>query len=108
MMSVSPPGHSGPTGNRTQISGTPGRRLSRWTIGPDQQWTAGDSNPDPRPATAVSFRWTSSPLWRRPGRVVVSRSETIPAAERAGHVLGLLTHLMSKVRPGLEPGLPPY
>lgn len=58
---------SGPTGNRTRISATPGRRrpVGPWalpSITDSIEWTAGESNPDLRRAMPVSSRWTSSPF----------------------------------------------
>ncbi len=79
------PNFSGLTGNRT-------RRISnghRSDCQPDVfpldyepvsfHWTAGESNPDFLIASQASFRWTSSPFVRD-----------------------------EEVRPGFEPGLPPY
>ena len=72
---------SGPTGNRTRISATARAVSSRWTMSPSLcQWTAGESNPDRLVASQASSRWTSSPCcW-----------------------------FTREVRPGIEPGLPPY
>ena len=61
---------SGPTGSRTRISATPGRRrpLGPWALQSlclrSAQWTAGESNPDLRRAMPASSRWTSSPYAR--------------------------------------------
>ena len=85
---------SGPTGSRTRISATPGRRRPAWTMGPSEslpaaQWTAGESNPDLRRAMPASSRWTSSPL-------------------NDGCNCDLATDVHTKVRPRIELGPPPY
>ena len=69
----------GPTENRTRISATLGRRLSRWTMSPFAfSGPAGESNPDLLVAGQASSRWTSRPCF------------------------------LSEVRLGIEPSLPPY
>src|SRR5205814_3779161 len=81
-----------------------------FTIGANQknfQWTHRESNPDFQSAGLVSSRWTMSPStleWT--GRGVEPRS----SACRAG-VFPLdqpPESFTQKVRPGIEPGLPPY
>ena len=69
------------------------------------QWTHRESNPDFRHARAVSSRWTMSPLRSvdRPGsRTPISwlQARRLP--------VGRAAHVLSEVRPGIEPGLPPY
>ncbi len=56
---------SGPTGNRTRISATPGRCRP---VGPSARCLsgpAGESNPDPLVAGQVSSRWTSRRCFKR-------------------------------------------
>jgi hypothetical protein len=75
------------------------------------QWTHRELNPDPQPAELVSSRWTMSPCcsvdvpgsrtpisWLQARRLSVGRAAHCRIANARS----------SKVRPGFEPGLPPY
>ena len=69
------------------------------------QWTHRESNSDLRHARAVSSRWTMSPLLSvdRPGnRTPISSVQTrhLP--------VGRAALVLSEVRLGIEPSLPPY
>ena len=69
------------------------------------QWTHRESNSDLRHARAVSSRWTMSPFHSvdRPGnRTPISSVQTrhLP--------VGRAAHVLSEVRLGIEPSLPPY
>ena len=69
------------------------------------QWTHRESNSDLRHARAVSSRWTMSPSRSvdRPGnRTPISSVQTrhLP--------VGRAAHVLSEVRLGIEPSLPPY
>ena len=69
------------------------------------QWTHRESNSDLRHARAVSSRWTMSPFISvdRPG------NRTPISWLQARHLaVGRAAHVLSEVRPGIEPGLPPY
>src|SRR5262249_15562868 len=71
--------YSGPRGNRTRIPGTPGRYRP---FGPEAlvfQWRRWESNPSQAACEAASPPWYMRPRIVKP-----------------------------EVRPGLEPGLPPY
>ena len=69
------------------------------------QWTHRESNSDFRHARAVSSRWTMSPFRSvdRPG------NRTPISWLQARHLpVGRAAHIQPEVRPGIEPGLPPY
>jgi hypothetical protein len=69
------------------------------------QWTHRESNSDFRHARAVSSRWTMSPFRSvdRPG------NRTPISWLQARHLpVGRAAHVISEVRLGIEPSLPPY
>ena len=74
------------------------------------QWTHRESNPDLQTASLMSSRWTMSPFRTvdQPGsRTPISWLQARRlSVGRAARVVEFLATL--KVRPGFEPGLPPY
>ena len=109
MISVSPSSQaSGRRGSRTHMAVKPHGLANRpgepYPATFRMQWTHRESNSDLCHARAVSSRWTMSPFRSvdRPGnRTPISwvQARHLPV-RRAAH--------SSEVRPGIEPGLPPY
>ena len=85
--------------------GTPRSKRGMMSVSPPgRQWTAGDLHPDFRHAKPASSCWTSSPI-----RAVETVGIEPTAACLQDNLAALGTCApTTKVRPGIEPGLPPY